>query len=248
MKRVLLGIAIGMAGSALSAAQLTTLATLALDGPLQVIAEDFRRETGHHVKVQVDTSPNMTRRLAAGEVPDVLVATAGIVQQAIADGKAIAATRTPVGKIGVGVAASRGSARPDISTVEALKTSLLEAKAVLYSGGASGVYVEKMLGEIGIAEAIKGKAERLLTGGDVMQRLGEGRGNEIGFTMVSEIKQGESHGGFLVGPLPAAIQNYTAFDAVVMSGSGAADAASAFVRALTSPATRRVLAPLGWEF
>ena len=249
MKRILLlSLMIAMAVGPLSAAQISTLATLAVEGPLRALAKEFKQQTGNDVNVQVDTSPNITRRLAAGEVPDVLIAAAGTVDQAIKAGKAVADSRAPLGKIGVGVAMSRGGRRPDISSVDALKASLLQADAVLYSQGASGAYVERMLRDIGIADQIKAKTAQLATGGDVMERLGAGRGNEVGFTMVSEIKHGEAHGGSLVGPLPAAIQSYTAYDAVVMSGSGATDAARAFVRVLAAPAARQMLAAGGWEF
>jgi ABC-type molybdate transport system substrate-binding protein len=88
----------------------------------------------------------------------------------------------------------------------------------------------------------------LPTGSDVMQRLGTGGGNQLGFTMVSEIKLGESFGGSLVGPLPPAVQTYTAYDAVVMSKSAAPDAAQAFVRSIVTPAARKVFAAAGWEF
>ena len=81
-----------------------------------------------------------------------------------------------------------------------------------------------------------------------MQRLGTGSGNQIGFTMVSEIKLGESYGGALVGPLPAAVQTYTAYEAVVMSAARAPDAARAFVRSLGTPAARQVFSAAGWEF
>jgi molybdate transport system substrate-binding protein len=198
--------------------------------------------------VQFDTSPNIAKRLAAGETPDVLIAQAATVDQLIKDGRALAATRTPVGRIGVGVGIGRGGRRPDISTVDALKAALLQADAVVYSRGASGLLVEQLLRKIGVAEQISAKVVQLPTGDDVMQRLGMAKGNQIGFTMVSEIKLGESHGGSFVGPLPAAVQTYTAYDAVVMSGSTAPDAARAVVHALTTPAARQVFTAAGWEF
>jgi ABC-type molybdate transport system substrate-binding protein len=94
----------------------------------------------------------------------------------------------------------------------------------------------------------KGKVAQLPTGGDVMQRIGASHRTEIGFTMVSEIKLGEAHGGKLVGPLPAAVRTYTAYDVIVMSAAHAPDAARAFVRAITTPAAKKVLAASGWEF
>ena len=231
----------------LTAAELATLATAAAQGPIQALEKAYQ-QSGQTVRVQFDTSPNITKRLAGGESPDVLVAQASTVEQMVKEGRAIAASRTPLGRIGVGVAMARGAQRPDISSVDALKASLLRADAVVYSRGASGLLVEQMLRTIGVADQISAKVVQLPTGGDVMQRLGAARGNEIGFTMVSEIKLGESHGGSLVGPLPAAVQTYTAYDAVVMSKSTAPDAARAFVRAITTPAARKVFADAGWEF
>jgi len=230
-----------------SAQQVTTLATMAIEGPLKALEKDFQHP-GQEVKVQFDTSPNITKRLAGGELPDVLVAQASTVDQMIKDGKADASSRASIGKIAVGVAMSPHGRRPDVSSVEALKRSILAADAVVYSQGASGLLVEKVLSDMGIAEQIKGKVARLATGGDVMNRIGASHGNEIGFTMVSEIKLGESHGGKLVGPLPAAIRTYTAYDVVVMSGARSPDAARAFVRSITGPGARKVLAASGWEF
>ena len=230
-----------------AAADLSVLATAAAQGPVQALDKALQQPK-QAAKVQFDTSPNIAKRLAAGETPDVLIAQAATVDQLIKEGRALAATRTPVGRIGVGVGIGRGARRPDISTVDALKAALLQADAVVYSRGASGLLVEQLLRKIGVAEQISSKVVQLPTGDDVMQRLGMAKGNQIGFTMVSEIKLGESHGGSFVGPLPAAVQTYTAYDAVVMSGSPSPDAARAVVHALATPAARQVFTSAGWEF
>jgi ABC-type molybdate transport system substrate-binding protein len=81
-----------------------------------------------------------------------------------------------------------------------------------------------------------------------MQRMGEtGHGDQIGFTMTSEIKLGESGGGKLVGPLPAALQVYTPYEAIVMSSAKSPDAAKAFIAAITTPAAHKVFAAAGWN-
>jgi molybdate transport system substrate-binding protein len=241
--------AILVAGSIahVTAAELSILATAAAQSPVQALDKALQ-QPNQAAKVQFDTSPNIAKRLAAGETPDVLIAQAATIDQLIKEGRAVAATRTSVGRIGVGVGIGRGARRPDISTVDALKAALLQADAVVYSRGASGLLVEQLLRKIGVAEQISSKVVQLPTGDDVMQRLGMAKGNQIGFTMVSEIKLGESHGGSFVGPLPAAVQTYTAYDAVVMSRSSAPDAARAVVRALTTPAARQTFASAGWEF
>ena len=246
MRYTICAILVAASVARVAAAELAVLATAAAQGPVQALDKAFQPDRA--AKVQFDTSPNIAKRLAAGETPDVLIAQAATVDQLIKDGRALAATRTPVGRIGVGVGIGRGGRRPDISTVDALKAALLQADAVVYSRGASGLLVEQLLRKIGVAEQISSKVVQLPTGDDVMQRLGMAKGNQIGFTMVSEIKLGESHGGSFVGPLPAAVQTYTAYDAVVMSGSTAPDAARAVVHALTTPAARQVFTAAGWEF
>ena len=247
MRYTICAILVAASVARVAAAELAVLATAAAQGPVQALDKAFQLPD-RAAKVQFDTSPNIAKRLAAGETPDVLIAQAATVDQLIKDGRALATTRTPVGRIGVGVGIGRGGRRPDISTVDALKAALLQADAVVYSRGASGLLVEQLLRKIGVAEQISSKVVQLPTGDDVMQRLGMAKGNQIGFTMVSEIKLGESHGGSFVGPLPAAVQTYTAYDAVVMSGSTAPDAARAVVHALTTPAARQVFTAAGWEF
>jgi molybdate transport system substrate-binding protein len=247
MRYTICAILVAASVAHVAAAELSVLATAAAQGPVQALDKAFQ-QPDRAARVQFDTSPNIAKRLAAGETPDVLIAQAASIDQLIKEGRALAATRAPLGRIGVGVGVGRGARRPDISTVDALKAALLQADAVVYSRGASGLLVEQLLRKIGVAEQISSKVVQLPTGDDVMQRLGMAKGNQIGFTMVSEIKLGESHGGSFVGPLPAAVQTYTAYDAVVMSGSTAPDAARAVVHALATPAARQVFTAAGWEF
>lgn len=232
---------------------ISVLATNAIVGPLTGIVDEYTRQTGRQVKVEFDTSPNINRRFAAGTITgvDVLIAADGTVDQAVENGKAIADTRVTVGRVGVGVAIRRGAVRPDIATVDALKASLLEADAVVYTQGASGVYVAQLLQKLGLVDALGQRAVRVASGSAMIERVQASRGNEIGMTQVSEIRRAEEESGgavVLVGPLPAAAQNYTVFDAVVMGAAASPDAARAFVRALAAPAARKLLTANGWEF
>ena len=187
--------------------------------------------------------------MAAGESPDVLVSTTAAVAQAIKEGKAIADSRVYVGKMAVGAAVKSCARRPDLSTPEAVKASILQADAIVYSQGASGVYIERMLRDMGIADQVTAKSAQLPTGADMLTRLAKSSGNELGFTQVSEIKEHEAHGGVaFAGLLPPSLQNYTSFDAVVMSGARAPGAARAFVGTLAAPGARRLLTAAGWEF
>lgn len=230
---------------------LSVLASNAIHEPLVTVAEEYKRQTGIDVRIRFETSTAIARLLAAGEVKDVdvLITTPAGIDQAVKDGKAAGGSRAVLGKVPVGVAIRRGARVPDVSSPDALKAAILAADAVLYSRGASGVYVEKLLRDLGVAEQVKARAVQTATGDEMLERLAAGRGHDIGFTQVSEIKRAEAHAAVqLVAPLPAAVQNYTPFDAAAMAASASPDAARAFVRALTTPAARKTLAASGWEF
>lgn len=229
------------------AAEISALAAAAVQGPLVVLLESFKKDAGHSVTVQFDTVPNIGRRLAAGETADVVIATAAGVDQVIAGGKGVADTRLTIGRIGIGVSVSRGR-RADVSTVEALKGSILQADTVLVSQGTSGVYIRKMLADMGILDQITPKIAEVPSGVALMERLGAAGKNEIGFTAISEGKRGEAAGGgTLVGPLPASIQNFTEYQAVVTTASREPAAARQFVRTLGSDAARQLLVENGWD-
>jgi len=194
-----------------------------------------------------ETSQGIATRLDNGDSPDVLIAQTGMVDRLIAARKALADARVALGRMPIGVATGADSQRPDIRTVEAVKAAILRADAVVISRGASGAFLETVFNDLGIASRIASKIHREARGDEVMQRLATTRGNAIGFTMVSEIKYGERHGARYLGPLPAALQNETPYDAVVLAAARNADAARAFVRALQTPNARHVLAGYGWK-
>ena len=236
----------------LSAADLTALISAAAQAPVQELKPAYTKAGA--VDITFDSTPNITKRLASGEKPDVLVAQPFTIDEMIKAGRAIASTRTVVGRSGIGVAigkgwtGEKGGTLPDVSSAEALKKLILSADSVVYSRGASGALVENMFRKLGVADQIKSKVTVLDRGAEIMQRMGEtGHGNQIGFTMTSEIKLGESAGGRLAGPLPAAVQAYTNYDAVVMSSAKSPDAAKAFIAAITTPAAHKVFAAAGWN-
>lgn len=226
-------------------ADVSVLASGAAQGALAAL-EPSVAGAGLRATFVFETSQTIARRLAAGDHPDVLIAQASAIDQAIKDQRAIADTRDTIGTIGIGVAVGPNGARPDVSTADALKAAVLRAELVVVSQGASGAHVERALAELGLAGQLTPKLVREPRGDDVMRRLAESRGPAIGFTMISEIMFGESHGGRYVGPLPAAMQASTQYDVIVMSNARDPEAARAFVRAITTPEARAVFARNGW--
>jgi molybdate transport system substrate-binding protein len=176
----------------------------------------------------------------------VISAAPGI-DQLQAQGKVVAADRIIIAKVGVGAFVRKGAAKPDISSADAFKRSMLAARSIAYpdpaGGGASGIYVASLLERLGIAGEMKSKTKLLPPTEKLYGSVASGD-VEIGFNQVSEIMAQPT---VLAGPLPSAIQNYTQFAPGVVTGSSQADAARALVTFLSSPPAQAVLKAKGFE-
>jgi molybdate transport system substrate-binding protein len=137
-----------------------------------------------------------------------------------------------------------GAPRPDISSVQALKDTLLAAKSIVLSSGPSSLYLPTLFQKLGIAEQIKPKITQIGPGLGVGATIARGEG-EIGFTQMSELMSVE--GIDYLGPLPAEIQLVTVFSAGVHAAAPAPDAARALLKFLTALQAAPVLRRHGME-
>ena len=229
------------------AAEIRVLSAGAVEPGLHAFAEQVKRDLGHDLRIQFNTAPQIAKRLAAGEVYDILIAPPAAIEQAIKDGKAVAGTRVPVGRVGAGIIVRSSAAVPDVATVEALKQALLGADSVVYNTASTGLYLDRLFGELGILDQLKPKTTRYPNGAPVMEHVINGKGNEIGFGAITEIGMYEPKGLKLAGPLPAEVQNYTSYDAVVMTGAASLEAARAVLRQIATPAAKAIFAAQGVE-
>ena len=246
----LLGIvlgAIGIMAQSATAAEIKVLTTGAFKQVVVALVPEFEKATGHKVVVDNGTVGQLTQRVDSGETFDVLVLSPGGIENFIKKGKIVVGTNANLAKVGVGVMVKDGAPKPNIDSVEAFKQALLKAKSVAYidpaSGGSSGIYVSGLLDKLGIADQIKPKA-KLKKGGHVSDLVLSGEA-EVGIHQISEIVS--EKGVTLVGPLPAAIQNYTTYAVGLGSGASNADAAKAFIKVLTGPSAASVLKSTGME-
>jgi molybdate transport system substrate-binding protein len=244
--RLLTLLCILLFASTAGAAELRVLTAGAMKAVVLQLVPEFEKETGHTVVVDNDTAGGLNKRILGGEAFDLAVITPGVIDDLIAKGK-VAGTRTAIARVGVGVVVKEGATRPDISTVDAFKQALLEAKSVAYidpaSGGSSGIYIAGLLDKLGIAAAVKPKA-KLKKGGYVAELIANGEA-ELGLHQISEILPVK--GVTLVGPLPAEIQNHTTYAAGVSADAKQGDAAQAFLKLLAGPAAEPVLKARGME-
>lgn len=230
-----------------SAAEVKVLSAGAVEPGLHAFAVLVKRETGHELKIQFNTAPQIAKRLAASEVYDILISPPAAIDGAAKDGKVIADTRVPVGRVGGGIIVRTGAPIPKVGTVDELKQALLQADGVVYNTASTGLYLDKLFARIGILEQIKPKTTRYPDGASVMEHVIKSKGNEIGFGAITEIRLYEDKGLKLVGPLPAEVQNYTSYQAAVMSGSTQQDAARAVLKVLATPAGKSAFASGGVE-
>jgi molybdate transport system substrate-binding protein len=246
MRTTIVAVLVGVSVAIVAADELKVMSAGAVEPGLVKLIEQFKRSSGHAVQVEFGTGPQLTSRVQGGQMADVLIAPSAVMDQAVAAGKVNASTRKPVGRVGVGVAVRRGLATtPDVSTPDRLKAALLGADAVVFTRGSSGQYIDKMLTELGVAGAIAAKIVRAENGEALIERLIEGKGNDIGFGAISEIRQFEPKGVRLVAPLPNALQNFTAYDAAVMTATHTPKSAAEFVQFLATPAARTTFSAVG---
>ena len=251
MKIALLGLAIVLAAAGAPhgavAAEIKVLTAGAFKQVLVALVPDFEKQTGHKVIVENETVGALTKRIEGGEAFDVAVLTPGAVNDLTGKGKFVAGSRANLARVGVGMMVKAGAPAPDISTVEAFKRALLDAKSVAYidpaSGGSSGIYISGLLDKLGIADQVKPKA-KLKQGGYVADLIVKGEA-ELGIHQISEIVPVKEV--TLVGPLPAEIQNYTVYAAGLGASAKDSEAAKALIKALTGPAAADVLKSKGME-
>lgn len=233
------------AGSA-SAADITVISGGAVEPGLHAAAHAFEKETGHHVKITFNTAPQIAKRIAAGEVFDVVISPPRGIEEFAKAGK-VDTERVNIGRVGLGVAVRPGGPVPDISTVDALTRSILEADSLVFNRASTGIYFENLLKKLGLYEKVEAKTTRYADGASVMEHALKGSGKEIAFGAITEIMLFREKGLRFVGPLPAQVQNYTSYLAVPMAGGSNLELARIFARYLGSPAGRKLFVAAGIE-
>jgi molybdate transport system substrate-binding protein len=244
--RPALVVAFALAAAPTLADEIRVLSGGAVQSPLGAALPAFEARSGHKVTIEFAPAGVIAKRVAAGEVFDLLVMPDENVDTYEKQGKVVPGSRAPLGKVGMGVAVNERAAAPDISTPEAFKQALLAAKSIVYidpARGTSGKHFAGVLQQLGIAEQVNAKAT-LGSGGYVVAPVGKGE-IELGVHQMTEILP--VPGVKLVGPLPPALQKWTTYTAVAMPGAKSPDAARALVAFLRTPDALALFAPKGFN-
>jgi len=226
------------------AADIHVLSTNGMKHALEKLAPEFEATTKHKLALQFAPAADMKARIEKGEAFDLAFLTSAAIDDLIKQGRLVAATRIDIAKAGAGVAIRRGAPRPDITTADAFKRTLLGARSITYvATGATGATMRKAFEQLGIADEMKSKT-RLVSGISAAAAVAKGDA-ELGFSVISEILGVE--GVELAGPLPPEVQVYLVFPAAVGINARSPDAAESFIRFLTTPTAVSVIRAQGME-
>jgi molybdate transport system substrate-binding protein len=225
---------LGSSCGAYAQSDVTLIAPGGIKAALDEIIPAYERKTGQKVKATFGSGLGTKQQVARGEAFDV-----PIVQppypEVLASGNVIAASATPLASVAVGVAVKQGARKPDISTPEAVKRTLLAAKSVSYpnpaGGAAAGVSFDETLKKLGIAAQMESKIKRAQGGAAAMAMVAKGEA-EIGLTFVSEMNE---PGIDVVGPLPREISTPTSLVGFVSAHTKDPEGAKALLDYLSSP-------------
>ena len=231
------------------AAEVKVMISGGFTAALKNLAPEYERATGNKVVIiqgpSMGTTPEaIPNRLQRGEATDAVIMVGYALDNLIKQGKIMADSRTDLARSGIAMAVRAGAPKPDISTVKALKRTLLKAKSVAYSDSASGVYIQNELyPKLGIADKMKAKS-KMIPAEPVGQVVARGAA-EIGFQQMSELLPVK--GIEVVGPLPPKAQKYTLFAGGVSANAKQAEAARALIKMLGSPQAAPAIKKTGME-
>ena len=235
------------------AADVRVMISAGFHGVYSEVAPEFERRTGHHLVTvrgpsMGDSPEAIPTRLGRGEAADVVILDGGAADELAKKGLVNGETKVVFARSLVGMVVRAGQPKPDISTVERFKRTVLAAKSIAYSDSGSGTYLATTLfPKLGIAEEIAPRSRKVRgppSGEPVAAVVARGEA-ELGFQQVSELIH--VPGVTFVGPLPAELQPGFTFAGSIASKSKEPEAAKALIQFLAAPNTKDVKVKAGLE-
>jgi molybdate transport system substrate-binding protein len=224
------------------AAELKVLAGGSIAGPLNELKAQFERDSGHKLTIHFDSTPNLIKLVTSDAPFDLGVVPVDVFKDAAAKARFVPGPTIDIARVGYGVAVRAGAAKPDISTPDALKQTLVKAQSIAtLPASAAGAYVLSVFERLGIGEAMKAKIKVQATPAEIPQAVAKGEA-ELGVFLTNVLI---APGVELLGSFPAELQQELLFTAAVAQASKEADAAKALIAFLRSPAATAVIKAKG---
>jgi molybdate transport system substrate-binding protein len=226
------GLVLALCSTLATAAEIRVLTVGALQSALKPLGADYAKQSGDQVNFSFNNPANLKKVLAEGQF-DVIIAAAPAIEELDKASGLQAGSRVKAVRVGIGVAVREGAPKPDVSTPDAFKKAIMGARNVVYTDPAtpngSGVVTMRILAAAGLTDAVKakGKQEGL---GPAKELIAKGE-YEMGLFNISEAT---IPGVVLAGPVPASLQDYTNYDAALLTGAASKEAAASFLKFVTS--------------
>jgi molybdate transport system substrate-binding protein len=226
--------------SSAGASDIIVVSAGAVRGLIAQIIEDYSRQSGHKFEFTVGTTGQLRAIILSGWPADLVIVSAPLMGELELTGNLTVGSRTDLGRIGIGVTIREGAVAPDLSTPEAFKKALVDAKSLAITdptaGGATAVHLSGVYQRLGITDIVMKKAVMQVGGKEVAEAVAAGQA-DLGVTFMSEIIPVK--GAKVAAPLPPPLQDYTVYAAAIPKASKEPVAARDFIAALTS----RAMAP-----
>ena len=229
-----------------SAAEIKVFSTIGVQAALEELAPKFEKPTGNKLTITWGTAAPLVKRVQDGESADLYVLVKQSHDTLVKENRAAAGPDSLFASSGMAMVVKKGAPKLDISTPEAFKQTLLKAKSIAYSnpasGGASGVYLAKLLERMGIAEEMKAKTKFPPPSGNSANLVVSGEA-ELAIQQEPEVMA--VNGVDMVGPLPGDLNNITLYTAGAGIDSPQTEAANALITFLHTPEAQAVLKAMG---
>ena len=224
------------------AAEIKVLSGNGAKAAVRELCTQFERATGNKINLHFEVNADIQKKIEAGEAFDVAVLNPPVIEALSKETKIVAGSRADIGRAGLGVAVRQGAPKPDISSVDAFRRTLLAAKAVAYPGkGASGLYFVSLLDRMGIKVEMQGKLKPM-EAEDTVEVVARGDADLVVVVATRIVDVG---GVDMVGPIPEELQTKIGFAAGLSTSAKEPDTAKALIRFLTAPSAAATLRAKG---
>ena len=212
--------------SSLQAAELKVIAGGSMTASMNALAAPFEKASGHKLSIHFDSTPNIIARVNSGTPFDVVVVPVDVFKDAAAKARFAPGPTVDIARVGYGVIVRAGAPKPDLSTPDAFKKSLLAAPSIAFlPASAAGAYVTKVFERLGIGEEMKAKTKVQAAPAQIAPAVAKGEA-ELGVFLTNVLV---APGVELVGPFPGELQQELVFTSAVAADTKEADAAKALI-------------------
>jgi molybdate transport system substrate-binding protein len=243
LRRLALGLGLVLLWVAnVQAGELQILAGGGIAVPLKEIAAQFERASGHKIAIRFGTTPQLIKMATAEEPFDLGVVPQDVMKDSATRAQFASGEMPTVARAGLAVAVRAGAPKPDISTPEALKATLLQARSIAsIPASATGTQLAVVYEIMGIGEEMKAKTKPQPTPAQIVDAVASGE-CDLGVFLVNVLTDPRLD---VVGPFPKEVQREVVYTTAVATGSKEPEAAKAFIDFLLSPAAAEVIKAKG---